>query len=275
MAKVDSLDLGHPIIEQLNDIYWLPFDALPVHHYDLGGWHLSFTGKLVKHIYGGNHYAPYTTPINQEDSYPRFYGGRPLWGNKSPYIWFELHSINVGCSVDVGSDDAWIVGTACFEIRVIQIREPSKSGVFDLSDHNQLKQFIFNKHKDNLGHFLDSGFNYAFSAWSIEEIKEYKFKGRNWYEIIDGNRSLNWCFNLYTHISDKHLLHIAYTPSQFWPPFHIPSKKALHISKSPLWDFMDNLELSKMEEGSQVVTGTIERETTSSWGEDTEDLSGW
>ncbi|WP_444898423.1 hypothetical protein ACJJIX_16215 [Microbulbifer sp. VAAC004] len=275
MAKVDSLDLGHPIIEQLNDIYWLPFDALPVHHYDLGEWHLSFNGKLEIQTYGVYNYTPYNTPINAEESYPRFSDGRSLWDNKSPYIWFEFHPINVGCSVDVGPDDTWIVGTACFEIRVIQIREPSKSGVFDLSDHNQLKQFIFNKHKDNLGHFLDSGFNYAFSAWSIEEIKEYKFKGRNWYEIIDGNRSLNWRFNLYTNLSDKHLLHIAYTPDQFWPPFHIPSEKALRISKSPLWDFMDNLELTKMEEGSQVVTGTVERVTTSSWGEDTEDLSGW
>ncbi|WP_226647771.1 hypothetical protein [Microbulbifer variabilis] len=275
MAKVDSLDLSHPIIEQLDDIYWLPFDTQPVHHYDLGDWHLSFTGKLVKHIYGGNHYVPYTTPIDKEDSYPRFYGGQPLWGNESPYIWLEFHSINVGCSVDVGSDDVWIVGTASFEIRVIQIRDPSKSGVFDLSDHNQLKQFIFTKHKDSLDRLLKSGHEDRFSAWNLDEIVNYKVKGRNWYEIIDGNRGVNWCFNLYTNLSDKHLLYIKYIPSQFWPPYHIPSEKALHISKSPLWDFMDNLELSKMEEGSQVVTGTIERETTSSWGEGTEDLSSW
>ncbi|WP_444938874.1 hypothetical protein [Microbulbifer sp. JMSA002] len=275
MAQIDSLDLSRPTIEQLDDLYWLPFDALPVHHYDLGDWHLSFTGRLELQTYGEHRYAPYTTPIDKEDSYPRFYGGQPLWDNKSPYIWFELHSINVGCSVDVGPDDAWIVGTACFEIRVIQIRDPSKSGIFDLADQDQLMQFIFNKHKNNLDHFQEFGSEDFFSAWSPGEIQEYMFKGRNWYEIIDGNRGLNWCFNLYTNLSDKHLLHIAYTPDQFWPPYHIPSEKALRISKSPLWDFMDNLELTKMEKGSQVVTGTIERETTSSWGEDTEDLSGW
>ncbi|WP_299587373.1 hypothetical protein [uncultured Microbulbifer sp.] len=275
MAQVDSLDLDRPIIEQLDAIYWLPFNALPVHHYNLGDWHLSFTGRPELQIYVDCNYAPYSTPIDNEESYPRFSGGQPLWDSKSPYIWLTLQPIRNACSVEVGPDDAWVVGSAVFELRVIQVREPSKSGVFDLSDHNQIKHFIFNKHKSDLDYFQKLGRKDYFSAWSLDEIQEYKIKGRNWYEIIDGNLGVNWCFNFYTHLSDRHLLHIAYEPSQFWPPYHIPSEKALSISKSPLWDFMDNLELSKMEEGSQVVTGTIERETTSSWVEDTEGLEGW
>ncbi|WP_444927758.1 hypothetical protein ACJJI4_08710 [Microbulbifer sp. TRSA002] len=272
MAYVDSLDLNSPIIEQLDEIYWSPFDTMPLHQFDLGLWHLSFNGKLLQQTYGGRKYAPYVTPIDKEESYPRFYGGQPMWDDESPYIWFTFHPIRTTCSVHVGPDDTWIVGGGYFSIQVIQVQEASKSGVFKLSDCSQLKQFIFKKHKDDLEYLQELGHEDRFSAWTPDEIQEYKIKGRDWYEIVDGTRALNWCFNLYTHLSDKHLLCITYEPRQFWPPYHVPSEKALLVSKSPMWDFMDNLELSKMEEGSQVITGTLEREADIS-GEDEFDSS--
>ncbi|WP_444944278.1 hypothetical protein ACJJIK_03920 [Microbulbifer sp. ZKSA006] len=264
MAHIDSVDTSRPLIEQLEDMYWLPFNMAPVHHYDLGLWHLSLSGELLPKTYGLDDYASYITPIDSEDSYPKFYGEEPLEDSESPYIWFEFHPIRTGCKVEVGLDEVWIVGSAAFDIRVFQVREPSKSGVFDLSDGNQLKQFIFKAHKDRLDRSLKSGHEDCFSAWNPDEIQEYEIKGRCWYELIDGSRALNWCFNLYTPLSDKHLLCVAYKPSEFWPPHHTPSKKALQVSKSPLWDFMDNLELSKMEEGSEVITGTLRRENDSS-----------
>ncbi|WP_444931066.1 hypothetical protein ACJJIF_04575 [Microbulbifer sp. SSSA002] len=266
MAHIDSVDTNRPLIEQLEDMDWLPFNMAPVHHYDLGLWHLSLTGELEAPTPWGNgrDYAPYITPIDNENSYPRFCGQMPRWDSESAYIWFDFKPIRTGCRVDVGPDETWVVGSAVFAVRVIQIQEPAKFEIFDVSDGNQLKQFIFKKHKDLSDEWLASGDKDRFSAWTPDEIQEYKIKGRIWYELIDGSRALNWCFNLYTPLSDKHLLRIAYKPSGFWPPDHTPSKKALQVSKSPLWDFMDNLELSKMEEGSEVITGTLRRESDSS-----------
>ncbi|WP_444931068.1 hypothetical protein ACJJIF_04585 [Microbulbifer sp. SSSA002] len=273
MAHIDSVDTNRPLIEQLEDMYWLPFNMAPVHHYDLGLWHLSLTGELEALMPwdNGSDYASYVTPIDNENSYPRFYGGEPLWDSESPYIWLDFHPIIASCRAEVGPDETWIVGCAFFKIRVVQVREPSKSGVFDLADSNQLKQFIFKKHKDVSDRLLELGYKDRFSAWNPDEIQEYKIKGRCWYELIDGNHGVGWCFNLYTPLSDKHLLHIAYEPSEFWPLYHTPSEKALQVSKSPLWDFLDNLELSKMEEGSEVITGTLRRENDSS----EEDECGW
>ncbi|WP_444944276.1 hypothetical protein ACJJIK_03910 [Microbulbifer sp. ZKSA006] len=276
MAYIDSVDTNRPLIEQLEDIYWLPFNTAPVHHYDLGPWHLSMTGELatlmlwedsgdyvshVMHRYHGG-------PLWDIDNYQQLYGEEPLGDSESPCIWLEFHPIVADCRVEMGPDEVWGVGAAFFKIRVIQVREPGKSEVFDLSDGNQLKQFIFRKHKDSLDRFLELGHEDRFSAWNPDEIQEYEIKGRRWYELIDGNRALNWCFNLYTHLSDKHLLHIAYEPRQFWPPYHTPSEKALQVSKSPLWDFLDNLEPSKVEKENRREDKS---EVPNGWGE----AEGW
>ncbi|WP_444944279.1 hypothetical protein ACJJIK_03925 [Microbulbifer sp. ZKSA006] len=264
MANINSLDLDHPIIEQIDDMYWLPFHKASSFQYYLGGWSLSFLGQKRQKEFNSSEYTLAATLIDEDYSYL----GRnkikpqheipsreihPRWRKGRGYISFGLYPLSTICSVKVGLADSLIVGTASFDIRLIQVGEPYQSRLFNLSDHNQLKQFIFKKHNDNRDALLEKGCQDYFTAWSQDEIQEYKIKGRSWYELVDGYRNSNWHFNLYTHLSDSHLLHITYEPSQFWPPYHVPSKKALQISKSPLRDFMDNLELSRVKKNFPVI----------------------
>ncbi|WP_444931065.1 hypothetical protein ACJJIF_04570 [Microbulbifer sp. SSSA002] len=253
MANINSLDLDHPIIEQIDDMYWLPFCKASQFQYYLGDWSLSFFGERRQKNFDNRKYVSDVIPIDQDCSYSKRDQMKPLWGREFSYISFRLCPLSMICSAKLGLADSLIVGAASFDLRVIQVEESSQSRLFNVSDHNQLKQFVFKKHNDSRDALLKKGYQDSFTAWSLDEIQEYKIKGVSWYEIVDGCRNLNWHFNLYTHLSDKHLLHIAYEPSQFWPPHHVPSKKALQISKSPLWDFMHNLELFKLKKDSPVI----------------------
>ncbi|WP_444931064.1 hypothetical protein ACJJIF_04565 [Microbulbifer sp. SSSA002] len=276
MPDVNSLDLRYPIIEQIFDIYYCPFEYSQKHQYDLGGWHLSFHGESRAQPGEDSQYALYSTPIHSEKSYSKLNGEEPQWNDESPYIWFNLHPLAAICSLGEDWDDAWTVGTIALDLRVIQIREPEKSGVSDISDHNQLKSFIFKQHSDNrdlllnMGHkgCVSTGCLDGFSTGCLDEFQEHEFKKRKWYEIVDGNRGLNYCSNLYTPLSDKHLLHVAYIVNQFWPPHHMPSESALRVSRQPLWDFMRYLELSSTDKDLQVETNTTHKKavrTESEW----------
>ncbi|WP_413665746.1 hypothetical protein ACG1BZ_11415 [Microbulbifer sp. CNSA002] len=261
MFDVNSLDLRFPIIEQIDDIYCCPFSSSEKYQYDLGGWHLSFYGESRAQPGENSRYTSRYTPIHSEESYSKFNDTEPQWDDESPYIWFRLHPIAAIASLGPEWNEAWTIGTIALDIRVIQIRKPAKPGTIDISDHSQLKSYIFKQHSDKQDLLLSMGHLGCFSAGNMDEIQEHEINGRNWYEIIDGNRNLNCCFNLYTPLSDKHLLHVAYIVNQFWPPYHMPSKKALQVSKLPLWSFMQCLELSSADESLQVEASTLQNDT--------------
>ncbi|WP_444944280.1 hypothetical protein ACJJIK_03930 [Microbulbifer sp. ZKSA006] len=253
MPDVNSLDLSYPIIEQVDNIYWRPFCYSRKYRYNLGDWHLSFYGESRAQPGENSLYASYFTPIHSEESYSKFNDEGAQWSAESPYIWFKFEPLAAVCSLEEEWNDTWTLGTIALDVRVIQIREPNKSGVLDISDHSQLKLFIFKQHSDKRDLLLNTGYKGYFSATSLNEIQEHEINGRSWYEIVDGNRNLNCCFNLYTPLSDKHLLHVAYIVNQFWPPHHMPSEKALQVSKHPLWDFMEDLTLSRIGEDSHTI----------------------
>ncbi|WP_413665745.1 hypothetical protein ACJJI5_13045 [Microbulbifer sp. EKSA008] len=253
MADMNPLDLCYPLIEQVKGIYWLPFRRASSFQYFLGDWSLSFFGQRRQKVFDNSKYAPVATLIDESHSYSRRDKMKSQWGREFSYISFCLYPLSTICSVKVGLADFMIVGAASFDFRVIQVGESTQSRLFNVSDHNQLKQFIFKMHNESCDKLLEKGYHDSFTAWGLDEIQEHKIKGRSWYEVVDGSRNLNWRFNLYTQLSDRHLLQITYEPSHFWPPYHTPSKKALRISKSPLWDFMDNLKLSKVKKDFPVI----------------------
>ena len=258
--KIDSRDPDKPLIEQVNEMYWEPHDQRTRHCFNLSRWHLTFCGELFDYRYSTPQYASHNTDIYDENSYPRYRGTetvRELWHEHSPSLTVKLANLYNTVYVGIGERNFGIVGEIIMGCDLIRVRPKAISGFEKLLNTGNLKEYIVNEVKDDWKEK-----ERRVVPQSANDIEEHNLKGRTWLHAKTGYCVTSLTHTLYTALDDQHLIRVYYSPS-FWSQDCTEiSQKAYQVSLTPLWDFMENLNIEEMQatDEKKYITGKIEPE---------------
>lgn len=258
-------DPSRPLIEQIEQVHWLPFAEQALNVYQLSKVQLLFAGELEPLDEYDYPRAGYVTDIWSDTNYPQFFGQRQFWDEQSSSLLLRIGNLSWPCGVDI-AEGYGILGRASVGLTLRRVRRDKFNQLTDLRDTEQFAQMLL---QDYQAAYAEDDVHYIYPQ-SREDIAVYELSGRYWLQANLGVESTARKYGFYTAISPEHYLGIYYEPIHFWPQGTDPSPEVLHKVMQPFWDFMNNLRIvenaaDELAPGYHGELDAIEADDDSGW----------
>lgn len=264
-TPVIDADPSRPLIDQIEQMHWLPFAEQALNVYQLSKAQLLFAGRLEPLDEYDYPRADYVTDIWSDDSYPQFFGQQQFWDEQSSCLQLRIGNLSWPCGVDI-AEGYGILGRSDVAVSLTRVCRDKFSQLTDLRDTEQFAQMLL---QDYQSAYAEDDFQYIYPQ-SREDLAVYELSGRLWLQADLGTESTTREYGFYTAISPEHYLGIYYEPIHFWPQGTDPNPEVLHKVMQPFWDFMNNLRIIESSDAEFVPglhggTEVLEEDDDSGW----------